>query len=95
LASNSVLNNSPAPSTDKLQKMIQAIAEGAQFVEQLLAATGVEGANAPQIQTLTTALSNLAAIAIEAAHAAAGKEITAESVMSLLPVSTPLVSPAV
>jgi hypothetical protein len=39
---------------------------------------------------VTAAFSNLAAIAIQAAHDAAGKEMTPESVMALMPVSTPL-----
>jgi hypothetical protein len=92
LANNPALNSSPVPNAEKLQAMLKTITEGAQLVEQLLAATGVEGANTPRIQALTAALSNLAAVAIQAAHAAAGKEITPENIISLLPVSTPLVS---
>ena len=58
--------------------------------EQLLAATGVEGAQAPEIEALTVAFSNLAAIAIQAIHAVAGKAMTPENILALLPVNTPL-----
>lgn len=95
MASNSVVNNSAVSNIDNLKAMLKSITDGAQFVEQLLAGSGAEGAHAPEIEGLTAAFGNLAAIAIEAAHAAAGKEITPDSVLSLLPVNTPLVPPVV
>jgi len=90
MASNPVFNSSPISNADSLTEILRTVTGAAQFVEQLLAASGVEGAQAPEIQSLTTAFSNLAAVAIQAVHMTAGKEITPESVMSLLPVNTPL-----
>jgi hypothetical protein len=43
---------------------------------------------------MTAAFGNLAAVAIQAAHDVAGREVTPESVMALMPVGTPL-QPAV
>jgi hypothetical protein len=93
LASN-VLNNAAIPSPGRFVEILKTVTDAAQLVEQLLAATGAEPRNAGEIGALTVAFSNLAAIAIQAAHSVSGKEITSDSVMSLLPVSTPLVSPA-
>ena len=89
-----VLNNGAIPSSGKLAEILKTVTDAAQLVERLLAASGVETRNAGEVGALTAAFSNLAAIAIQAAHSASGKEITPDSVMSLLPVSTPLVFPA-
>jgi hypothetical protein len=44
-------------------------------------------------ERVTEAFANLASIAIQAAHDAAGKEITPESVQALMPLGTPLTPP--
>ena len=94
MASNSVVGNQTVFTLDNLKAILKNITDAAQWIEQLLAATGVEGAKAPEIEAVTAAFGNLAAVAIEAAHAVAGKAITGESVMQLLPVSTQLAAQA-
>jgi hypothetical protein len=93
MASNSVVSSQAISNVDNVKAILKNITDAAQWIEQLLAATGVEGAQAPEVEALTAAFSNLAALAIEAVRAVAGKEITPESVMQLLPVSTQLVAP--
>jgi hypothetical protein len=93
LTSNSISTQSPVSSIDRLKQILKSVTTAALFIEQLLAETGA-GANAAQIERLTEAFGNLAAIAIQAAHLASGHEITRDSVLALLPVNTPLVPPA-
>ena len=63
-------------------------------LENIIAAAGVGGSfNAAQIEQLTLLFGNLAGVVIEAVHAAAGKQLTAESVLSLMPQTTPLKDP--
>ena len=85
-------------SADKLKQTLKTVTDAALFIEQILGAVGpAAGAgefDASTAERVTAAFGNLAAIAIQAAHDAAGKEITPESVMALMPVSTPL-QPAV
>jgi hypothetical protein len=98
LASNPIsspLANNPTPdisTADKLKQALKTVTDAALFIEQMLAATGVGGSDASGAEKLTAAFGNLAAVAIEAAHAAAGTEITPDSVMALMPVGTPLVA---
>jgi hypothetical protein len=73
---------------------LKTITDAALFIEQILGGVGVEGASSAQVERLTVAIGNLAAIAIQAAHDVAGKEITPSSVLELLPVNTPLAAPA-
>lgn len=80
--------------TDKLRQIFTTLTDAVSFIEQMLAAVGVGGASASEIERLTAAFSNLAMIAIQAAHNVAGKEITTSSVLELLPVNTPLTAPA-
>ena len=61
---------------------------------QWAAASGAGNFDVATMERLTAAFGNLAAIAIQAAHDAAGKELTPESVMALMPVSTPLRPPS-
>lgn len=89
MASNPIADISTA---DKLKQALKTVTDAALFIEQMLAATGVGGGDAAGAEKLTAAFGNLAAVAIQAAHAAAGTEITPESVMALMPVSTPLVA---
>jgi len=93
LTSNPVLTQSPISIIDQVQQILKTVTDAALFIEQLMAGMGV-GANAAQIERLTEAFGNLAAIAIQAAHSVTGQEITPASVMALLPVNTPLVLPA-
>jgi hypothetical protein len=94
LTSNPVPTNNPISTVDKLKQILKTVTDAALFIEQILAVTGLEGASAAEVERLTVAFGNLAAIAIQAAHDAAGKEITPSSVLALLPVSTPLVAPS-
>ena len=77
---------------DRVKNILKTVTDAALFVEQVLASVGV-GGNVQEIERLTSAFQNLAAIAIQAAHAVAGQPITPESVLALLPVTTPLVPP--
>jgi hypothetical protein len=65
------------------------VTDAALFIEQILSATGPEGASALEVERPSAALGKLAAIAIQAAQDAAGKEIRPGSVLELLAVSTP------
>jgi hypothetical protein len=80
--------------TDKLQQALKTVTDAALFIEQILGAVGPDAGvgefDATTAERVTAAFGNLAAIAIQAAHDAAGKEMTPESVMALMPVSTPL-----
>jgi hypothetical protein len=90
LASNPVAGISTA---DKLKQTLKTVTDAALFIEQILAASGVGGFDAAGAERLTAAFGNLAAIAIQAAHDAAGREITPDGVMALMPVSTALAPP--
>jgi len=63
-------------------------------LEKLIAAAGVGGSfNAAQVEHLTLLFGNLAGVVIQAAHAAMGKDVTADSVLALMPSSTVLENP--
>ena len=92
MATNPVTSISTA---DKLKQQLKTVKDAALFIEELIGqADGVGGFDAAGAERLTEAFANLAAIAIQAAHDASGSEITPDSVMALMPVSTPL-QPAV
>lgn len=93
MASTPVVPNAPVASTDKLKQTLKTLTDTASLIEQILTAVGVGGPNANEIERLTTAFGSLAAIAIQAAHDVAGKEITPSSVLELLPVGTSLTAP--
>lgn len=78
---------------DKLKQALKTVTEAALFIEHILAAGGVSGFGAANMERVTAAFGNLAAIAIQAAHDAMGREVTPESVLALMPVSTALVPP--
>jgi hypothetical protein len=80
--------------TDNLKQALKTVTDAALFIEQILAAAGVNGFDAAGAEQLTAAFSNLAAIAIQAAQDAAGKPITPDSVMALMPVGAVLVAPS-
>jgi hypothetical protein len=91
LATNPVTSISTA---DKLKQTLKTVTDAALFIEQILGAVapsgGVGDFDAATTERVTAAFGNLAVIAIQAAHDVAGKEMTPESVMALMPVSTPL-----
>jgi hypothetical protein len=93
LASNPVLTQTPISTIDQVKQILKTVTDAALFIEQLLSGMGV-GTDAAQIERLTEAFGNLAAIAVQAAHMVMGREITPDSVMELLPVNTPLAPPA-
>jgi hypothetical protein len=85
LATNPVTGISTA---DNLKQALKTVTDAALFIEQILAASGVDGVDAAGAERVTAAFGNLAAIAIQAAHDATGREITPDSIMALMPVST-------
>lgn len=93
MASTPVVPNAPVSNTDKLKQILKTLTDTATFIEQILVATGIGGPSANEIERLTTAFSSLAALAIQAAHDVAGKEITPSSVLELLPAGTSLIAP--
>jgi hypothetical protein len=97
LASNPVAAN-PAladrMSAGRVSEIVGTVTSVIAEIEQLLAASGVGGAlNFTQIEQLTALFSNLAGVAIQAAHDVFGKPVTPDSVLALLPAVTPLVDP--
>ncbi len=64
-------------------------------LERLIAASGVGGGsfNAAQIGQITALLGNLGGVVIQALHDAQGKQVTAESVLALLPSRAELKAP--
>jgi hypothetical protein len=90
LATNPVISIS---NEDKFKETLKTVTDAALFIEQILGAVAPDGAggfDAGAAERVTAAFGNLAAIAIQAAHDVAGKQITPESLMALMPVSTPL-----
>jgi hypothetical protein len=87
LASNPIATIS---TTDQLNQALKTVTEAALFIEQLLSAIGVNGPDVAEAEQITAAFGNLAGIAIQAAHDAAGKAITPDSISALMPVNTAL-----
>ena len=87
MASNPVVTQ--GSSIDRIKDILKTVTDAALFVEQLLGSVGV-GGNIAEIEGLTAAFQNLAAVAIQAAHAVSGQPVTPESVLALMPVNTPL-----
>ena len=80
-----------ATSPETIRTILSTVTNAVAEIEKLIAATGVAGNfNEPEVEKLTLLFGNLAAVAIQAAHDALGQEITPESVLALLPVTTPL-----
>ena len=98
MATNPVTSISTA---DKLKSILKTVTDAALFIEQIIGqigeqtgtASGAGGFDPAVAERVTAAFANLALIAIQAAHDAAGREITPESVQALMPVSTPLAPP--
>jgi hypothetical protein len=95
LASNPIPQNSSAGAvtTDRVSQILGTVTGVAAEIEQLIAGSGVGGAAMPQIEQLTALFGNLAGVAIQAAHDVAGKPLTPESVLALMPAATPLENP--
>lgn len=87
MATNPVASISTA---DQLSQALKTVTGAALFIEQLLSASGVNGFDATEAEQITAAFGNLATIAIQAAHDAGGKAVTADSVLALMPVNTAL-----
>ena len=98
MATNPVTSISTA---DKLKSILKTVTDAALFIEQIIGqiggevepGTGPGGFDAAVAERVTEAFANLASIAIQAAHDAAGRKITPESAQALMPVSTPLAPP--
>jgi hypothetical protein len=84
--------------TDELSQTLKTVTDAALFIEQILGASTPAGKtgefDAATAERVTAAFGNLAAVAIQAAHDVSGRAVTPESVMALMPASTPL-QPAV
>lgn len=79
---------------DRLRAILATVTSVAAEIEKLIAASGLAGMTEAEIEKLTLLFGNLAAAAIQAAHDAMGKEITPDSVLALMPISTALVQPS-
>jgi hypothetical protein len=95
LASNPIPQTSStgAVSADRASQILGTVTGVAAEIEQLIAGAGVAGGAMPQIEQLTALFGNLAGVAIQAAHDVAGKPVTPDSVLALMPAATPLVDP--
>lgn len=92
------MSTNPTPSapltSDKVTAVVGTVTAVISAIEQIAAASGLGGSlNIAQIEQLTTLFGNLAGVAIQAAHDVLGKPVTAESVLALMPGSTPLAAP--
>jgi hypothetical protein len=77
-------------------EIVGTITSVAAVIEQLIAASGVDGAlNMTEVEQLTGLFGKLAGVAIQAAHDVLGKPVTLESVLALMPAATALVDPTV
>ena len=98
MATNPVAGISTA---DKLKSMLKTVTDAALLIEQIIGeiegqsgtSGGLRGFDPAVAERVTQTFANLASIAIQAAHDAAGREITPESVQALMPVGTPLAPP--
>lgn len=95
MASNSIspISSAGAVSADRAGQILGTVTGVAAEIEQLIAGSGVGGGAMPQVEQLTALFGNLAGVAIQAAHDVAGKPVTPESVLALMPAATPLAGP--
>lgn len=76
---------------DNLKHVLAVLTGVAMEVEGLIGASGAAGGfDAGQAERLTQLFGNLAATSIQVAHDALGREVTPDSILALLPVSTSL-----
>ena len=98
MASSPFFANSPAAAavtTSRASQIVATVTAVASEIEQLIAVSGAGSTlSMGVIEQLTTLFGNLAGVAIQAFHEVAGKTATPESVLALLPGTTPLVNPA-
>jgi hypothetical protein len=79
---------------DRAAQIIGTVTSVAAVVEQVIAGSGVGGElNIAEIEQLTNLFGSLAGVAIQAVHDVAGKPVTPESVLALMPATTALVDP--
>lgn len=79
---------------DTAQQVLGTVTTFAVELEQIIAAAGAGGSfNAPQVEQLTALFGNLAGVVIQAVHDAAGKELTPETVLALMPSAATLQQP--
>jgi hypothetical protein len=81
-------------SAAEIAGILSTVTSVAVEIEKLLGASGVAGFNGPQAEQITLLFATLAQVAIKAAHDAMGQEITPESVLKLMPITTPLAQPS-
>ena len=94
MSSNISPVNSSIVSAESLRRIVSTVTSVASAIEQVIAASDPSGNfNASQAERLTSLFGNLAGAAIQAAHDALGQAVTPESVLALMPVSTPLAQP--
>ena len=95
MASNSIPQNPFAGriTADRVGAIVGTVTAVAAEIEKLIAGAGTGGNVMPTIEELTGLFGNLAGVAIQAAHDVMGKPVTPESVLALMPVTTPLVEP--
>jgi hypothetical protein len=80
--------------TASASQIVGTVTAVATAIEQLIAASGAGGTlNIGVVEQLTVLFGNLAGVAIRAAHDVAGKPVTPESVLALMPAATPLAEP--
>ena len=82
-------------SADRLRAILATVTSAAGEIEKLIAASGLAGSfNQTQVEQLTLLFGNLASAAIQAVHDAQGREVTPDSVLSLMPRPTSLIQPS-
>jgi hypothetical protein len=80
------MNSTPA----RAAEILSTVTTVAVNIEGLIGAASGGSFNGAQAQQLTLLFTNLAQLAIKAAHDASGQEITADSVLKLMPSAAPL-----
>ena len=94
MASNPTPTPASSISVDRAGEIVGTITSIAATIEQLIAASGVTGGQSmPQVEQLTALFGDLAGVAIRAFHDVAGKPVSPDSVLALMPAATPLADP--
>lgn len=88
MATEAAVSVSATPS--RAAQILSTVTTVATSIEGLIGAASGGSFNGGQAQQLTLLFTNLAQLAIQAAHDAAGQEITPESVLKLMPSAAPL-----
>jgi hypothetical protein len=90
------MSSNPGPTaaltSDRVSSIVATVTGVIGAIEQIVSASGLGGSlSIAQIEQLTNLFGNLAGVAIQAAHDVFGWPVTPESVLALMPVTTPLV----